>query len=51
MDHTSIGKNRIQTEQTIDKANTATQTERVSFTKFSTQKISIENQFFFFQSN
>lgn len=30
MDHTNIGKNRIQTEHTIDKANTATQTERVS---------------------
>lgn len=30
MDHTNSGKNRIQTEQTIDKANTATQTERVS---------------------
>lgn len=39
MDHTSIGKNRIQAEQTIDMANTATQTDRVS--KFFSFEISL----------
>lgn len=30
MDHTNLGKDRIQTEQSTDTANTATQTDRVS---------------------